>query len=160
MTVKPITLISALSLCTAITLNAQVDQASELFVTLSSKDSLLFNVGFNTCNLGPFEDLISDDFEFYHDQAGITTSKALFLTSIKEGLCKLSYKPRRELVKGSLQVFPLHNKGVLYGAIQIGRHRFYAIGRGQKGIFHKHRQIHARLENRRWPVEIHQRFEL
>ena len=34
-------------------------------------------------------------------------------------------KPIRKLVDGSLDVFPLYNEGILYGAIQNGVHEFY-----------------------------------
>ena len=109
-----------------ILLSAQVEENAELFQTLKAQDSLLFNVGFNTCDIGQFEMLMSKDMEFYHDQSGITGSKAAFITGVKDGLCKLDYKARRELVEGSLQVFPMNSSGTLYGAIQTGQHRFYA----------------------------------
>src|ERR1035437_5578499 len=121
------TIISILLFLTSFSLYAQVDKSSELFKTLKAKDSLLFNVGFNTCDISQFENLVSDNFEFYHDKAGMTLSKAAFISGIKDGLCKLDYKPRRELVENSLQAFPLEKNGVLYGAIQMGMHRFYAI---------------------------------
>jgi hypothetical protein len=121
-------LILSLSLfLVSVNLFSQVDKSSDLFKTLKAKDSLLFNVGFNTCNISQFEDLVSNDFEFYHDQGGITPSKPAFILSIKEGLCKLSYKPRRELDENTLEVYPLEKNGTLYGAIQTGTHRFYAI---------------------------------
>lgn len=122
-----ITIISILLFLISINLYAQVKKSSELFKTLQNKDSLLFNVGFNTCDISQFENLVSDNFEFYHDKAGMTLSKSAFISSIKDGLCKLDYKPRRELVENSLQVYPLEKNGVLYGAIQLGTHRFYAI---------------------------------
>lgn len=106
---------------------SQVNTPTELFSTLKAKDSLLFNVGFNTCDISQFERLVSDSFEFYHDKSGVTSSKSAFISSIKDGLCKLPYKPRRELIEGSLEVYPLEKNGVLYGAIQMGRHRFYAL---------------------------------
>lgn len=110
----------------AINLNAQVAKDSELFKTLKTKDELLFNIGFNKCDISQFENLVSDSFEFYHDQGGITPSKTAFISSIRDGLCKLNYTPRRELMEDSLEVYPLKNKDVLYGAIQMGIHRFYA----------------------------------
>lgn len=116
-------------------LNAQEKEDSELFKTLKTKDDLLFNVGFNTCDISRFESLLSDNFEFYHDQSGITSSKASFITSVKDGLCKSNYKARRELVEGSLEVYPLKNKGVLYGAIQMGKHRFYELEKGKPQRF-------------------------
>ncbi|MGE0882289.1 MAG: nuclear transport factor 2 family protein [Blastocatellales bacterium] len=108
-------------------INAQSKEDSELFKTLKAKDELLFNQGFNNCDINQLENLVGDNFEFYHDQSGITDSKEAFIKSIRDGICKLSYKPRRELVEGSLEVYPLKNNGVLYGAIQSGKHRFYAI---------------------------------
>lgn len=106
---------------------SQVDTSTELFTSLKIKDSLLFNIGFNTCDISQFENLVSDHFEFYHDKSGITSSKTAFISSIREGLCKLPYKARRELIEGSLEVYPLEKNGVLYGAIQMGKHRFYAL---------------------------------
>lgn len=107
-------------------LAGQPESPPELFHVLRAKDSLLFDIGFNTCDIGQFQALVSEDLEFYHDQSGITASKADFIAGTENGLCKLPYKARRELVPGSLQVFPMSNDGQLYGAIQTGTHRFYA----------------------------------
>jgi CubicO group peptidase (beta-lactamase class C family) len=107
--------------------NAQVEKLSELHKTIKEKDSLLFNIGFNNCDITQFKKLVSDNFEFYHDQGGITKSKSEFIQSIENGLCKLDYKPKRVLDEKSLDIFPLNNNGVLYGAIQTGIHHFYAI---------------------------------
>ncbi len=126
---KEISLFLLLSISTG--LAAQVSHQSELFQTLAAKDSLLFSVGFNTCDIEQFEKLVSDDFEFYHDQSGVVSSKALFIENTRNGLCKMDYRAIRELVKGSLQVFALKNQGSLYGAIQTGEHRFYARRPGQ-----------------------------
>jgi hypothetical protein len=98
----------------------------KLFTLLKEKDSLLFDRGYNHCDSIALEQLTSEDFEFYHDQGGITNGKQAFLESMK-GLCNLSYKPRRELVTGSLEAFPLYQNGELYGAVQTGEHRFYAL---------------------------------
>lgn len=111
----------------SLSLFSQVDPSLDLFKTLKTQDSLLFNVGFNTCDISQFENLISDDFEFYHDKSGITATKADFISGIRDGLCKMDYKARRELVENSLEIYPLENKGVLYGAIQMGNHCFYAV---------------------------------
>lgn len=118
------------SLLFCFTLNglySQVAASSDLFRILKVQDSLMFEVGFNTCDITQFEKLISDDFEFYHDKYGIIASKADFITGIRDGLCKMDYRARRELVVNSLEVYPLENNGVLYGAIQTGNHRFYAL---------------------------------
>lgn len=111
----------------ASSLFAQVQHTDSLYRTLKERDSLLFDVGFNTCDISQFENIVSDNFEFYHDKAGIINSKAAFISGVKNGLCKLDYKPRRELVEGTLEVYSLEKNGVSYGAIQTGTHKFYAI---------------------------------
>lgn len=123
---KPTLLFLFLFLATSL-LFSQVAPSSALFRTLKTQDSLLFEVGFNTCDITQFENLVSDDFEFYHDKSGITASKADFIAGIRDGLCKMDYQARRELVENSLEVFPLESNGEIYGAIQAGNHRFYAI---------------------------------
>ena len=106
--------------------NAQEPSNSELYKTLKVKDSLIFDVGFNTCNLSAFENLLAEDLEFYHDKAGITNTKAAFVSSFKNGICgNANFKSRRELLPETLEVFPLFNNGILYGAVQKGVHRFF-----------------------------------
>ncbi|MBI3133822.1 MAG: class A beta-lactamase-related serine hydrolase [Bacteroidetes bacterium] len=105
----------------------QVAKTSELYNVIKEKDSLLFNLGFNTCDISQFENLISDSFDFYHDQAGFSNSKEEFISGIKNGLCQLAYKPKRVLAENTMEVYPLEKNGVLYGAIQNGTHNFYAI---------------------------------
>jgi hypothetical protein len=104
----------------------QSERSSQLYRSIRSCDSLLFNVGFNTCDITQFEKLLSDNFEFYHDKAGATLSKQAFIADIKDGLCKLSYKARRQLIDSTVEVYAMQKKGVLYGAIQTGVHQFYA----------------------------------
>lgn len=111
----------------SLTVFGQAEKSSELYKTIKEKDSLLFNLGFNTCDIKQFESLVSEHFEFYHDQAGITNSKAAFISGIKNGLCNLGYKPKRVLAENKMEVYPLEINGVLYGAIQTGVHNFYAV---------------------------------
>ena len=111
---------------------AQVEKSSNLHKTIKEIDSLLFNIGFNTCDITLFKKLVSDDFEFYHDQAGITSSKSEFILGIENGLCKLDYKPKRVLDEKSLEIYPLKKNGVLYGAIENGIHSFYAIEKNKE----------------------------
>lgn len=108
-------------------MKAQVSEDSELFQTLRQNDSLLFNDGFNPCNLTQFKNLTTADLEFYHDTSGILNSSEEFIKVMANGICKKDnpYKSRRELVDGSLELYPLYNNGKLYAAIQIGNHLFY-----------------------------------
>lgn len=99
---------------------------SELYKTIMSKDSLLFDIGFNKCDISQFENLFTADLEFYHDKSGVS-DKPLFLTNMKKGLCGSvgTHQYRRYLVPNTTEVYPLYNKGVLYGAMQMGIHQFY-----------------------------------
>lgn len=104
---------------------AQVEESSELYQTLAQKDRLVFDEGFNRCNYAVLEEVIADDLEFYHDTGGIQDREAFFKAT-RENICSNpDKKPIRELVHGSLVVFPLKKNGELYGAIQKGEHRFY-----------------------------------
>ncbi len=99
-------------------------EVQKIFDQLETNDSLLFGLGYNHCDTFAVKKLLSENMEFYHDQAGIIKSKADFVKGIS-GLCQLDYKPTRELVDKTLKVFPLYNNGKLYGAIQKGVHEFY-----------------------------------
>ncbi len=131
---------------------AQVNTSSTLYKTLKKQDSLLFDVGFNTCSIPAFETLVSDNFEFYHDQAGMMLSKAAFINSVKNNVCGLNYKASRVLEPGSMQVYPLQKNGVLYGAIQTGIHRFYALEPGKPLYFTSRAKFSNvwKLENGEW----------
>ncbi len=105
--------------------NAQLTKESDLFQVLKTKDSLLFTVGFNTCDINQIDKLTAKDFEFYHDKGGVTNTKALFIKAIKENLCGSGKnKELRKLQENSLKVFPLYNQNKLYGALQKGVHSF------------------------------------
>ena len=104
-------------------LNAQVDKNSDLFKTLKSKDSIIFKRTFNLCEVEKLEPIIADNFEFYHDLGGIQNREE-FINSIKNGLCSKPGNNKRKLVTGTLEVHQLNKNGILYGAIQKGKHTF------------------------------------
>lgn len=87
-----------------------------LYKTVAALDAKLFDV-YNRCDLATMGSMVADDLEFYHDQTGLMTGKQPFLEAIKNNICG---KVHRELVAGTLEVYPL--KG--YGAVEIGIHRF------------------------------------
>lgn len=132
----------------------QVDKSDDLYKTIKEKDSLLFNIGFNTCNIEILKGLISQEFTFYHDQSGITKSKDAFIENVKHGLCKLPYKAIRMLTQGSTSIYPLHSKDNIYGAIQNGEHYFYALeGSNQKYLTSTAKFIHVWvIENGVWKL--------
>ncbi len=106
--------------------SAQIDKKSELFNTLKAKDSILFKIGFNKCEVEKSAALMSNDLEFYHDKGGITNSKEEFVKTMRNGICRENNPEKiyRFLVEESLEVFPMYNNGKLYGALQNGKHFF------------------------------------
>lgn len=147
-----------LIICFGVTnpLLAQINEDSELFRALKVKDSLLFDEAFNECKTEHLDNLISEDFEFYHDISGLTNSKESFIESMNFGLCGKTnpYKARRELIKGSLEVYPLYDNGKLYGAIQNGKHRFFETFEGSEtaGSYAKFSSLWL-IEDNRWKLK-------
>jgi ketosteroid isomerase-like protein len=89
-----------------------------LYNAIVAQDSIFFNY-YNTCdkNLDKYGNFYSDNVEFYHDQGGLMTSKNELIEATKKNICG---KVTRELVKESVEVYPIHD----FGAIEIGLHKF------------------------------------
>lgn len=105
--------------------------SKELIAEIEASDRALFAAVFDTCDVEKLADLLVEDFEFYHDKWGLAaTSREQFVDAIR-GQCErqregTDFRARRELVAGSMKVYPLNN----YGAIEVGAHRFYALHQG------------------------------
>lgn len=106
-----------------LTIAAASADAQSLFQTIASLDTALFDA-YNRCDVPKLGALVTDDLEFYHDKTGLSVGRQIFIESIKNNICG---KVRRELVPGTLEVYPL--KG--YGAVEIGVHRFHHPGQDQ-----------------------------
>ena len=92
----------------------------ELTRAVTTLDAQLFDA-YNTCNLEKFGSFFVDDVEFYHDKTGLMVGRKPLTESIKTNICG---KVTRELVAGTLEVYPIHG----YGAVEIGVHRFHHPG--------------------------------
>jgi ketosteroid isomerase-like protein len=91
--------------------------SGELFETIARMDTKIFDA-FNAHNVDSLMSLFTDDLEFYHDTGGLTDSR-----QSAEGFKKMFASTpdiRRDLVKSSLEVFPVKD----YGAMEMGEHRF------------------------------------
>lgn len=91
----------------------------QLYRRVAALDTALFDA-VNRCDLDKVASYFADDVEFYHDKGGLTRSRKTVVESIKNNLCG---KVRRELVQGSLEVYPIPG----YGAVEVGVHRFYEL---------------------------------
>jgi hypothetical protein len=90
--------------------------SDSLFTTIARLDSTMFDA-YNRCDLVKLGSFVTEDLEFYHDQTGLARGRQPFIDAIRQNICG---KVRRDLVRGSLEVFPL--KG--YGAVETGDHIF------------------------------------
>lgn len=89
----------------------------EIYNIIVAKDKEYFDA-YNACDMEKQASLFAEDLEFFHDKAGLSTSKQDILRSIEENICG---KVTRTLVEGSIQVYPIKD----YGAVEIGYHKFY-----------------------------------
>jgi len=91
----------------------------ELYDTIVRLDSIFF-AAYNTCsfNLEKYGSFYSDNIEFYHDQAGLNTSKQDIINGTKKNICG---KVTRKLIEGSIEVYPIKD----FGAIEFGLHEFH-----------------------------------
>ncbi len=98
-----------------------------LYDTIVKLDSIFFSL-YNNCStqLKAYADFYSDSIEFYHDKGGLNTSKKEIVEATKNNICG---KVTRELVKGSVEVYPIAN----YGAIEMGLHMFHNNQEKQSG---------------------------
>ncbi len=73
---------------------------------------------YNTCDLETQASIYADDMEFYHDLGGLETDKDKLIQALKDNICD---KVTRQLVKGSMEVYPIAG----YGAVAEGYHTFF-----------------------------------
>ena len=113
--------------------NSSIQNATStnsLLRELKAMDSKLFDAIFKDCDLATLQNLLTDDFEFYHDKNGLMATNGAQFVEIIRKTCEgqktgKEVRSRRELV--SMEVYPLSH----YGAIQTGVHRFFIIRNGQ-----------------------------
>jgi ketosteroid isomerase-like protein len=106
----------------------------ELFKTISSLDKQLFDA-VDRCDMKAEASFWAEDAEFYHDKNGLMVGGPQIVEAIKNNLCG---KVKRELVPGTLEVYPLAG----YGAVEIGVHRFLHPGELDHGDVGEAKFIH------------------
>lgn len=117
-------LLSACSTAPATVSAAQSARVADpLDLAIAKLDHAVFDA-FNRCadeeQLDAYADFFDKGVEFYHDNAGATFDRKVMIANTEKNACG---KYRRELIEGSLRVFPIKD----YGAIAQGRHRFCSI---------------------------------
>ena len=88
-----------------------------LYDTIIYQDSILFTA-FNSRNFNDFKKFFSDSLEIYQDNMGLRNYKQSM--EAFNGLFIGNYVLTRQLIKSSVEVYPIKN----YGAIETGQHTF------------------------------------
>jgi len=106
--------------------------SKELFDAIAERDHALFAAVFDTCDADALKPMVAENFEFYHDKDGLNeTSGAHFIEDIRQHCERvgkgIDFRARREIVPGTLAVYPLNN----FGAVETGVHDFYALEPGK-----------------------------
>lgn len=120
-------LCATLSACSTAPATVSAAQASRvadpLDLAIAKLDHAVF-AAFNRCadkeQLKLHGGFFDKDVEFYHDTGGATFGRKTMLANTEQNACG---KYRRELIEGSLKVYPIKD----FGAIAQGRHRFCSI---------------------------------
>lgn len=110
------------------------DESSHFQDQMAALDQSFFQRSFNECDIDYLKQHISEDLRFFHDQSG-RQDIHVFMENVQRNICTgTKNKPIRELIPGSLESFPLYEKGELYGAIQHGEHAFYLRNDSQRTL--------------------------
>lgn len=121
--------------------HAQSTRTSDpLFQTIQALDTEFFDA-YNHCDLAKMSTMVAEDLEFYHDKTGLALGRQNLLDALKNNICG---KVTRELVPGSLEVYPIAH----YGAVEIGVHRFHHPGQPDNVGEAKFIQL---WQNKDWP---------
>lgn len=117
----------------------------ELFNTVAALDKALFEA-VNSCDIEKVATFWDDNAEFYHDKSGLMTGGKTITQAIKENLCG---KVRRELVSGTLEVYPMDG----YGAVEIGVHLFLHPFEQDHGVVGEAKFMHLwQLKDGKWKI--------
>ncbi len=110
---------------------AQTEQQKNVTAIILHLDSAFWKA-YNNCDTPQFKNFITDDVEFYHDKGGITMGAVALTGSFEKNLCgNPGYHLRREVVEGTVKVYPLQNGDDIYGAVISGEHVFYVAANGK-----------------------------
>jgi ketosteroid isomerase-like protein len=100
----------------------------QLTAEIQAADAEFFSAFFDRCDIAALTALVTEDLEMFHDKGGrIAATGKEFIKNLESTCARQKtsedYRARRELVPGSLKVYPLNN----YGAVETGEHRFYQL---------------------------------
>jgi hypothetical protein len=104
----------------------EVPKGAELERQIAARDAELFRLVFEQCDPARLRTMVDPGFEMFHDKGGMVarTSEdfvADYAKSCEEKKAPNAWRSRRELVAGTMRVYPVPG----YGAIEEADHVFY-----------------------------------
>ena len=123
--------------------------SKEVYDRILALDASMFDA-YNACDMDKVGTFFTEDLEFYHEKGGLTLTRKTTLDLMRTNLCgENSNKLRRELVNGSMKVYPINK----YGAVQLGEHRFYITENGKEALSGVAKFIHVwKYERGEWRI--------
>lgn len=109
--------------------NTQKHFDQQLYNTILHMDSVCFDA-FNAYDMEKLKKVFADNVEFYHDLGGLTYYDQTMQNFEKMFAQNKNTGIRRELVKGSLEVYPIKD----FGAIEVGIHKFTHTENGKEVV--------------------------
>jgi hypothetical protein len=107
--------------------DASGQATGKMLAEITAADTAAFDA-FNKCKdpaeLKKHAGYFAPDVEFYHDQGGVMWNRDEMIAKTAQNVCG---KYSRELVAGSMKVYPVNQ----YGAIETGVHRFCHFASGK-----------------------------
>ena len=101
----------------------------QLYNTILHMDSVCFNA-FNAHDMTALKKVFAENVEFYHDLGGLTYYDQTMINFEKMFAQNKDSGMKRELVKGSLEVYPIKD----FGAIEVGMHKFTHTENGKEVV--------------------------
>lgn len=100
-------------------------RSGALFNELVRMDSVLFDASYVACDTARINALLTQDVEFYHDRTGLHAGDQVRDDFARlAASCPAKQGVRRELVPGTMRVYPIED----FGVVQTGVHRFVEQG--------------------------------
>lgn len=115
-----------LSLLAAAAAQVVVPEGAVLTSAIAARDTEFFALFFEGCDPVKARGMLTDDFEMYHDKGGLVTRSgeafaAQYASDCEKRKAPGAWRSRRELVAGTLEVWPVPG----WGALEQGEHVFY-----------------------------------
>jgi hypothetical protein len=133
----------------------ELPKGAELDRAIAARDAELFHLVFEECDPPRLRTMVDPGFEMFHDKDGFVARSgedfiADYAKSCEEKKAPDAWRSRREIVAGTMRVYPVRG----YGAIEEADHVFYERqGDGPEKLVGKAHLVHVwALSEQGWRI--------